>query len=96
MKRVGCLHGSGKIWVALDPIFSFFVVFYSQDQVVGNYGPIHSLSVLAIFSHWPGRLISQGAEILKDTKSAMPSLQRSLGYRGFFTLLLGRGMHWAG
>ena len=42
-------HGSGKNLGRSDPIFSFFVVFYSQDQAVGNYGPIHSLSVLAIF-----------------------------------------------
>ena len=39
-----------------DPIYSFFVVFYSRDRAVGNYGPFHLLSVLANFLHWPGRL----------------------------------------
>ena len=49
-------QGSGANVGRSDPIYSFFVVFYSRDRAVGNYGPFHLLSVLANFLHWPGRL----------------------------------------
>ena len=72
-------QGSGANVGRSDPIYSFFVVFYSRDRAVGNYGPFHSLSVLAIFA-LARAPISRGAEIFND-KLAMPSLWRCLGYR---------------
>ena len=43
------LQGSGAEVGRSDPIYTFFVVFYSRAPAVGNYGPFHLLGVLAIF-----------------------------------------------
>jgi len=75
-------QGSGANVGRSDPIYSFFVVFYSRDRAVGNYGPFHSLSVLAIFCTGPGAHFAWSGNIQRH-KLAMPSLWRCLGYRRF-------------
>ncbi|MEC8063058.1 MAG: hypothetical protein VX168_11720, partial [Pseudomonadota bacterium] len=65
-----------------DPIYSFFVVFYSLDQGVRNYGPFHSLCVLAIICTDPGAYFAWSGNIERH-KLAMLSLWRCLGYRRF-------------
>ena len=82
-EKGGMLHKvPGRMWVAQDPVYSFFVVFLSLDQGVGNYGPFHSLCVLAIFCTGPGAYFAWSGNIERH-KLAMLSLWRCLGYRRF-------------
>ena len=85
-------QGSGAAVGRSDPIYSFFVVFYSRDRAVGNYGPFHSLSVLAIFCTGPGAYFAWSGNIKRHLWRC-PLYGVVLVIAGFFTLLPGRAMH---